>query len=90
MENVRIDAYRHVRNKACIYRRVDDTDIFMWGENKRSEKNILMEIEYNQKFEPYADNIKIDSMIRKIFQHPLLWVVLFFSLMMWISIELNK
>lgn len=91
MTNIKkVDAYQHVRNKSVIYRRVGDTDIFMWGQHKRSEENILTEIEYNQKFEPYFFNIKNNSMIRKILQHPLLWVVLFFSLMAFISIELNK
>lgn len=85
-----VDAYQHVRNKTVIYRRVGDTSVFTWEDKKRTESNILNEIAYNQKFVPYSDNKKNKFMIKKLVQHPLLWVVLFFSLILWISIELNK
>lgn len=91
MKNLeRVDAYQHVRNKSVIYRRVDDTDVFVYGDYKRSESNILLEIDYNKKFIPYYEKVKNNSMIRKILRHPMLWVVIFFSLMIWLSIELNK
>lgn len=54
MKKTRIDAYQHVRNPLCIYRRIGDTNIFQWENYKRSEEGILAELD--EKFTPYKKN----------------------------------
>lgn len=50
-----IDAYQHVRNPNCIYRRVGDTNVFVWENYKRTEAGILYEIHINEKFKIYVE-----------------------------------
>lgn len=57
--NKRIDAYQHTHNKECIYRRIGDTNIFVWSTFERTEESIRQEIVANDKFIPYKEkNIK--------------------------------
>jgi hypothetical protein len=51
-QNQRVDAYQHIRNKNCIYRRVGDTDVFIWKKYKRRENGIIAVL--HEKFEPYV------------------------------------
>lgn len=53
METKRIDAYQHVRNSSCIYRRVGDTDVFEWNGYKRKEAGLIADIDH--KFKPYYE-----------------------------------
>lgn len=52
---MKINAYRHVRNRDCVYRRVPGTDDFVWREHKRTEAGIRAEIYFNTKFVPLDD-----------------------------------
>ncbi len=52
-----VNAYQHTRNKGCIYRRVGKTNKFEWLGQIRSESNILQEIQMNEKFKPYKEEI---------------------------------
>ena len=52
MKIKKIDAYQHVRNSDCIYRRVKGTAMFAWKDYRRSEAGILAEL--GEKFKPYT------------------------------------
>lgn len=53
MKAERIDAYQHVRNPKCIYRRIGDTNVFAWEMYKRSEAGLIADM--YDKFMPYIE-----------------------------------
>lgn len=56
----KVKSYKHVRNNSCVYKRIGDSNTFAWKNHRRTESNILAEIELNNKFVQYEfeDNRK--------------------------------